>query len=235
MGLLELAIRVSVTILVLLVMARLAGPRQIAQMNFYDYVVGIAVGSLAGSTCISSDVPLWNGLTAIILFLLSGIFMSWLARKNLALRRFLSGEPIILIAHGEFQWKGLRKAKMNLNELQSNLRYGGYFDVSQIDYAILESTGKVSVLPKGFARAPKAGELNLNAADTPLQANVILDGAVLDGNLRAFGKDKAWLTAELKRQGVKDGKGVALATLTENGQLSVYRKDQVSSGRTPFL
>ena len=235
MSLLELVIRVFSTILVLLIMARLDGPRQISQMNFYDYVVGIAVGSIAGSACISDDVPLLNCLIAVVLFLLAGIFMSWLARKSMVLRRFLSGEPIILIAHGELQWNGLNRANMNVNELQSKLRHSGYFDIGQVDCAVMEPTGELSVQPKGFARPPKASDLNLSTMDPSLLANVVIDGSILYGNLSAFGKDEPWLLETLKGQGAQDIREVGLATLNNEGTLSVYLKNHDSSSHVSFI
>lgn len=235
MSIFDLTTRLLVTILVLLFLARLYGPKQIAQMNFYDYVIGITAGSLAGSITIDNSVSLLNGLLAITLYLLSGIFMSWLARKNMVLRRFLSGEPIMLIAQGKIQWQGLKRARMNINELLSNLRYGGYFDIAEIDYAVLEPTGKLSVQAKGFARPPKTADLNVSAPDTPLLANVIIDGMILHDNLTAFHKDEPWLLHELKSQGVLDKNAVGLATLNEQGTLAVYLKDNNQTTRSSFI
>ena len=161
--------------------------------------------------------------------------MSWLARKNMVLRRFLSGEPIMLIAQGKIQWQGLKRARMNINELLSNLRYGGYFDIAEIDYAVLEPTGKLSVQAKGFARPPKTADLNVSAPDTPLLANVIIDGMILHDNLTAFHKDEPWLLHELKSQGVLDKNAVGLATLNEQGTLAVYLKDNNQTTRSSFI
>lgn len=231
----ELVIRVLVTVSVLLVLARLNGPKQIAQMNFYDYVVGITVGSLAATVTLNRSISLFNGMIAIALFLLLGMFMSWLARKNMVLRRFLSGKPIVLIAKGEIQWYGLKRARMNMNELLSALRYGGYYNLAEIDYAVFEPTGKISVQPKGFARPPKTSELQLQIADTPLSANVIIDGVILQGNLKEFHKDAQWLMEQLRKQGVDQIKNVGLATMNEQGVLSLYLKDDNQTKRSSFI
>lgn len=235
MSVVELVIRLLVTVSVLLILARLNGPKQISQMNFYDYVVGITVGSLAATVTLNSSVSLLNGMIAISLFLLFGMLMSWLARKNMVLRRFLTGQPIVLIAKGEIQWHGLGRARMNMNELLSSLRYGGYYNLSDIDYAVLEPTGKISVQPKGFARPPKTSELQINMSDTPLSANVIIDGVILRGNLKEFHKDVQWLTDQLKRQGIDKLKNVGLATLNEQGALSLYLKGENQTKRSSFI
>ncbi len=225
MSIFELAVRLLVTISVLLILSRLNGPKQISQMNFYDYVVGITVGSLAATVTLDRSVSLLNGVLAIALYLLCGMLMSWLARKNMVLRRFLSGKPIVLIAKGEIQWHGLRRARMNMNELLSALRYGGYYQLAEIDYEVFEPTGKISVQPKGFARPPKTSELQLHIADTPLSANVIIDGVILKDNLKEFHKDTKWLMEQLKSQNVDEIKKVGLATLNKRGALSLYLKD----------
>ena len=113
MSVFELVIRLLAIVSVLLIMARINGPKQVSQMNFYDYVVGITVGSVAATVTLNNNISLLNGLLAVILFLLFGIFMSWIARKNMVLRRFLAGKPIVLIAKGEIQWKCFRHCSLN--------------------------------------------------------------------------------------------------------------------------
>lgn len=216
--------RALATILVLLIMDRLSGPKQIAQMSFYDYISGITVGSLAASTSINPGLPVLNGLLAIVLFLLASIFMGWLSEKSMPLRRLLTGKPIVLIARGEIQWKGMRKARLNMNELLSNLRHNGYFNLDEVYYAILEPTGKLSVQPKGFARPPKTGELNLAAPDPARHYDLVIDGEILRVNLTAAGKNERWLMGALKAQGFAGVKAIALATLDESGALSVHAK-----------
>nr|WP_162990644.1 DUF421 domain-containing protein [Maliibacterium massiliense] len=235
MSISELLIRVFASILVLLVMARLNGPKQISQMNFYDYIVGITVGSLTASVSIDSGISIPNGLIAIALFLLCGMLMSWLAQNNMVLRRFLFGRPIVLIAKGNIQRKGLRRARMNTNELLSTLRYSGYFNVSEVNYAILEPTGKLSVQPKGFARPTKASDLPSHASDTTLYANVIIDGNILHENLKAFGRDALWLRDALQKQGIVQIADIALATLDEQGAFSIYLLDHNQTSHTSLI
>lgn len=234
MSILSMLLRIIITILVLLVMARLNGPKQISQMNFYDYIVGITVGSLAASVSIDSSVGILNGTVAIVIYLLSGFFMSWLARKNMACRRFLSGKPIVLIARGEIQWNGLKRARMNINELLCSLRYSGYYNISEVDYAVLEPTGKLSVKAKGFARPAKISDLNVTVPAESLFADVIIDGSILLENLQVFQKDEQWLRQQLNQQGIYTVEEVGLAVLNDQGALSVFRKDQHQTAHTSF-
>lgn len=229
---LELIIRILLSIAVLMFLARIEGHKQISQMNYYDYIIGITVGSIAATLCIDQEIPILYGLIGIVIFMLSGTFFSLLTRKSIKLKRLLKGLPIFLIAKGEILYKGLKRARFDLSDLLRELRNQGYFDISEINYAVLEQNGMVSVLPKGYARPAKTGELKLNVPDDKLKANVIMDGKVIDGNLSAMNKDQKWLNNELAHRNIDDIKTVILGTLDENGELALFLKNDNSKKHT---
>lgn len=229
----EILLRTLLAIAVLFVLARLEGPKQVSQLTFYDYIVGITAGSIAATLCIDTETDIWVCVLAVTLFMLSSLLFSFLATKSIVMRRLLMGQPIFLIDKGLILRDGLRRARFNLSDLMRELRSLGYFDINKINYAILESNGMVSVMPKSGDRPPTAAEHGMNLPEDGIFANVVEDGKILKCNLRAFGKSAKWLSAELSRQGYELG-GVMLATLDEKGELSVYGKADSPSSRTVF-
>lgn len=232
---LEILLRVGISILVLLVLARIDGPKQISQLTYYDYIVGITVGSIAGALCVDIDINIYHGIIGIVLFMLSSMFLSWLTNKSIIARRVVTGLPIFLIAKGEVMFEGLKHARFDMNDLLRELRSQGYFDISEINYAILEPNGCVSVMPKAYARPPKVSDMALKIQEDTIMANVVIDGKIISGNLNAMNKDKNWLEGELKKQNVVRLKDVALATLDEEGSLCVYFKNRETSRRTTLI
>ncbi len=221
---LHILFRVVGSLIALAILAKVNGAKQVAQMTWYDYIVGIAVGSLAGSISIDLDTPMVYGLTAIALYMLSGLGMSFLSRKSINVRRFFSSDPIFLIARGEIIYEELKRSKIDAALLLSELRSLGFFDINEIDYAILETKGTIAVKAKPHARNVKVSDLSIQTDGEGLLANVILDGKILYGNLEAYQKDEEWLLGQLKAQGIHSLKDVIIATLSDKGELSVHVK-----------
>lgn len=226
MALYEVLVRVVFTVIVMIVMARINGPKQIAQMSFYDYVSGITVGSIAATISVNKSVSFLAGLFAICLFLGISLLLNFITQKNLKANMLLTGEPINLMVNGTINTKGLSKSKMTVSELLSNLRYSGYFNIRDVDSAILEPTGKLSVQPKGCARKVRNDDIHTQAKEPEKVIPVIMNGSVLTDNLSTMHKDKRWLTRELNKQSVdiEELKDILLAVLDENEKLTVYKK-----------
>lgn len=223
MNLFEVLFRVMIIFSVLLLMARLNGAKQISQMSFYDYISGITVGSLAATISIDDNISFLSGLCAIIFYLGASLLINILTQKNLPLSNLLTGKPLILIHQGKIQWNNMKKSKLTMSELLSNLRVGGYFNINDVYQAVLETSGKISVLPKGYARKVQNNDLKLNVSDPLLVTEVIMDGVIMNENLTLFKKDSEWLKNQLKSKQL-DLAQIALAILDENGQLTFYLK-----------
>lgn len=223
MNLFEVLFRVIIIFSVLLLMARLNGAKQIAQMSFYDYISGITVGSLAATISIDDNISFLSGLSAIIFYLGASLLINIITQKNLPLSNILTGKPLILINHGKIQWDNMKQSKLTISELLSNLRTEGYFNINEVYQAVLETNGKISVLPKGYARPVQNNDLKQKASDPILVTEVIIDGIILIDNLKLFGKDNDWLIKQLTIKQL-DITQIALAILDENGQLSFYMK-----------
>lgn len=230
----EILLRTLFTIIVLLLLTKIDGAKQISQLSFFDYIIGITAGSIAAVMCVEPDLSLWASTIALGLFMLSGAFFSFLSQKSIFCRRLLEGNPVFVIAKGEILYKGLKKARFSVNDLMRELRSQGYFDITEILYAVLETNGNVSVMLKAAARPATNEDTGNIVQDDTVRADVIIDGKVLKGNLKAFGKNEQWLTTTLKQQGIAHFKDVALASLDTDDNLSAYLKNSIEVNRSVF-
>jgi uncharacterized membrane protein YcaP (DUF421 family) len=230
---LESILRTLLAIIVLLILCRINGAKQISQLNVYDYIVGISAGSIGASLCIELNINLWAGLIAMALFMLSSLLFSVITSKSIKLRRLLSGNAKIMIAQGKINYYGLKKAHFDVDDLTRELRSQGYFDINDVEYAILENSGTVSIMPKSSSRPPNSEELNVVLPQKSLMANVIIDGKILLGNLAAVGKNEDWLRNQVARQG-QEVKDVLLGELDNQGTLRLYKKEGKNIESTIF-
>jgi len=202
-------------------LAKIIGSRQIAQLTFYDYISGITVGSLAAMAALDFSIPILPCLAAMTVVALSCLAMEWSTQKSIFLRRFLTGLPILLIEDGKLIEKNFRKARYDVNDLLRECRCAGYFDVADIATALLESNGKLSLLPKSHCAPPVRGDFSLPHQQECLLANVIIDGVAMERNMAPMGRDTAWLEARLREKSLRMG-DVLLATLSPEGQITFY-------------
>lgn len=232
MDYLEIVLRSLLSIVVLLLLARINGAKQVGQLSFYDYIVGITAGSIAATLCIDMEINIWHCLVAMALFMLSSFALSFLTSKSMFARRMLTGSPIFLVAGGKLLYDGLKRAHFDINDLLRELRSQGYFDLTQINYAILEANGSLSVMPKAADRPANVSEVGLKLPEDEIVANVIIDGKVMKGNLSAMDRDVAWLQRELERQSIPSRKKVALGVLDSKGKLQCFLKENSPTKHT---
>lgn len=213
------------SVVVLFLLTKLMGYRQMSQMSLFDYINGITIGSIAAEMATNLE-DYHRPLTAMIIYGVIAICLSITAEKSMAARRFLNGKPLILLHHGTLYEENLKKAKIDLNEFLEQCRISGYFDVSQLQTVILEVNGKFSFLPKAEERPATPSDLNLKPEQEDMTAVLVLDGHILEHNLHHSGKDKKWLTAHLSDLGYPDVKHVLLATCDLNNKLTVFAKNK---------
>ncbi|HPD02881.1 MAG: DUF421 domain-containing protein [Christensenellales bacterium] len=227
-------LRSLIAIAALFLLAKILGPRQIAQLTFFDYVTGITVGSIAAELCLATDVPAWGHVLALATFTIVAFIISFIERKSILGRRLLEGRPAVIIKDGNILYKGLQRNNLNLADILRDLRTQGYFNISDIQCAVFESNGMLSVLPKAINRPVTPADLKLAPPEAGMVGNVVMDGKILEGNLENYQKDKTWLVNQLKKQGAPALEEVVLATLDDNGNLSVYKKNMEPENRTVF-
>lgn len=219
----DIAIRAVVSIVVLFLLAKLLGNKQIKQLSFFDYVVGISIGSIAAEMATNTEVPQHFSVIAMLIYTLISMLVGFISLKSVKGRRFIEGTPIVLIENGKIIYKKLAKAQMTVNSLLAECRFAGYFDIGQIDTAVLETSGEVSILPKPSAKTVTVGDMGISVSTPKPHANVVIDGQIILRNLLAVRRTRQWLSEKLHEKNV-DVKNVLLATLDEYGTLEVYEK-----------
>lgn len=231
---LEVIIRSLVSIILLQILAKLSGPKQISQLTFYDYIIGITIGSIAAVMAIDDQIDLYLCAIAMIIYIMVGIFFSWLTTKNIKAREVLTGTPHILIFHGKIIEENLKKVHFDINDLLTQCRVAGYFDISKIEFAIMETTGNVSFMLKSEENPVTNKDMNKQIEQEELMANVIIDGKIMEKNLKAIGKDKFWLVNKVNEQDM-DIKDILLGVANLNNDLYLYNKDVEMNQEHYFL
>ena len=202
--------------------AKLMGHKQVAQLDFFDYISGITIGSVAAELATELETP-WKPLIALAVYGLASVLLRVLTSKFPKTRKYINGTPTILMDSGKLYRKNLKKAKLELSEFLLLCREMGYFDLGEIQTAVFESNGKLSVLPKAANRPATPQDLKITAKEAHIGTEVILDGRVMSDNLSRMGKNEAWLEKQLKSQGYKDAKEIFLGIYrTEDNTLSLY-------------
>ena len=200
------------------------GKKQVSELSLFDYVIGISIGNYTAEMVMNFDYQYINGIIAILTFGIISYLVSILTMKSMSLRRFSIGVPTIIIDEGKISLEALKKAKLDINDFLEQCRGEGYFDVSEISSAILEVNGKISILPKRDYQVPTLKDLKIKANKEYLSVNVIIDGNLMENNLKNSNKNKAWLDKELEKQGYNGYKNILLATIT-NDSLNIFDKD----------
>ncbi|RJX26501.1 MAG: DUF421 domain-containing protein [Dethiobacter sp.] len=207
---------------VLLVM-RLMGKREVGQLSTFDLVVAIMIAEIAVFPMQELQKPLYMGVIPMFILVGAEIFISYLCLHCKFLRRFVDGYPSVLIAEGKIMEKEMRKQRYNINDLMGQLRQKNVFNILDVEYAILETSGELSVMLKNTKRSVTPEDLNLNPAYENIPAPLVLDGEVLPENLEYLGLSRIWLEDELKRYGL-ELKNVLYASMDCQGKLYISEK-----------
>ncbi|MBQ8320560.1 MAG: DUF421 domain-containing protein [Clostridia bacterium] len=211
----------------LFIISKLLGKKQIAQLEFIDYAVGISLGSIAAEWAADFDSPFYFYAISMAIYFFLALAVALIGRKTRFFKKLFKGKPVTLVYEGRIVYGGLVKSKIDVNDLLSMLREKGFFDVNDVAYAIFETSGKLSVLPKGEKRPVVIEDLNGQSAPAAKLTNTLIaDGEVSYSGLREIAKDEAWLYKTLGIQEEQDLKNVILATYDEeNKQVLAHYKE----------
>ncbi len=224
MNFLEVVYRTFLSALTLFLLAKAMGRKQIGELNTFDYIIGITIGSIASEMTVNSDVSLINCIVAMAVLSLIGILISYATTKSMFLRRFFTGCPIILIENGKIIEKGLNKARFDINDLLQECRINGYFDISEIAYALMEANGRISFLLKSKYTPVTLSDMKIKASKKGLCVNLIIDGNIMMEHLKNINKDSAWLLTRLENMGYSDYSNILLASCDTKERITVYLK-----------
>ena len=209
----------------LFIITKIMGHKQVAQLDFFDYVSGITIGSIGAELATELEKP-YKPLVALAIYGLASLLLNLLAHKIPRTRKYINGTPTILMNGGNLYRKNLKKAKLDLSEFMLLCREQGYFDLNEIQTAIFEHNGKLSILPKAANRPATPDDLKITAKATHIGVEVIMDGRVMGENLSRMGRDVNWLTKQLKIQGCKDAKEIFLGIYRpEEDKLTLYKNE----------
>lgn len=205
----------------LLIFAKLLGKQQISQLAFFDYVLGITIGSIAASLTTDLSSRAWPHWVGLFSWAFLGYLMQYITMKWRYAAKYIEGEPTIIIMNGKIMETAMRKMRYTATDIMELLRIKSVFDLAEVNFAIIEPNGQLSVLKKPEYEPLTAKDMNISKTSTGISTELIYDGILIAENLRQLNKDKNWILRQLKKQGIKDISEVFLATLTPSGSLYV--------------
>ena len=210
------------SIITLFISAKLMGHRQISQLDVFDYISGITIGSIAAELATNLEEP-YKPLIAMIIYILFSVGINFATNKFPKMRKYFNGTPSIILDDGKFNRENMIKAKLDLGEFLMMCRQDGYFDISQIQTAVYEYNGKLTILPTSSCRPLIPSDIGVSPAKESYIKEIIMDGRVLTSSLERIGRDKNWLNSQLKAQGYSSASEVFLGLIDDNYNLSLYK------------
>ena len=239
MDLLRVILTALLSVGALFVITKIMGHKQVAQLDFFDYVSGITIGSIGAELATELESP-EKPLIALCVYGLVSIALNFLAHKMPKTRKYINGTPTILMSGGKIYRKNLKRAKLDLSEFMLLCRDKGYFDLEEIAVAVFEHNGKLSVLPRSENRPLSPKDIKIETSPAKLGTEVIMDGRIMGENLRRLGRDESWLKKALTSEGYKNEKEIFLAVYhPDTNSLKIYEKglSQMSKNiyDSPFL
>ncbi|MDA8336559.1 MAG: DUF421 domain-containing protein [Peptococcaceae bacterium] len=206
-----------------LLVVRLMGKREVGQLSPFDLVVAIIIAELAAIPMESSDIPLWHGILPVVVLGFLEVGFSYLALRNRKIRLLIDGRAQVIIKNGRLMADEMRRSRYNLDDLLTQLREAGMADIGDVEFAVLETSGKLTVVPRSQKRPVTPADLGLTTEYEGLPAVLVMDGQVLYDNLRQAGLNEGWLAAELGRRGLVPEQ-VLLASLGTDGRLFISER-----------
>lgn len=222
----DVTVRSLLSLVTLFFVTKLIGKKQVSELSLFDYVIGITIGNFAAEMTINLESNELNGILAVILFGMVAYIVSKLTMKSIKLRRYFIGVPTMIIQNGKILYEPMKRMKMDVNDLLEQCRMSGYFDISEIEYAILEASGDLSILPKAEYKPLTPKDMKINVDKSSLCANVIIDGKIMDNNLKMIGKSSKWLLKQLKQKKYNDISQLLLVTIDNQKKINIYEKNK---------
>lgn len=217
-------INAIVSFVMLFIIAKILGKKQIAELSFTDYVIGISLGSITAEWAINYQDPWYYYAIPAAIFTILSLIVVFAGRTFPLFKKMLVGRPITIIADGQIDYKNLSKSKLSINDILGMCRNKGYFDINQIAFAVFETTGDLSILPKSNQKPVVAQDMGLTLPPPSIPQALILDGKIYHEGLNAMGKDEKWLLNELGNPPKEHLKGILLA-MYDNGKVIVHDKN----------
>lgn len=222
---LNICFRTILVLIILFFITKMMGKKQISELNFFDYVVGITIGSIAADISLDIEKNMIAGIAALFIYGFISYIISFVSIKSILARRFFIGVPTVLVEKGKIIESGLKKSKIDVNDLLMEARENGYFNLDEIDYALMEVNGNISFLPKEKEKPVTKKDMKIKCSNEGLTVNAIIDSKYMVNNMKAINKDKEWLDHELKVNGYDNYDNILLAMINNNYKVTIYEKN----------
>lgn len=218
--------------LAVLIVMRVMGKREIGQLQPFELVVALMIADLAAIPMQDTGLPLLGGIIPIIVLMMAQVTLAYISMISGKGRSLICGRPSVLVENGKLVEQELRYQRYNINDLLVQLRAKEYYNLADVEFAILETNGQLSVIPKSQKRAVQPEDLNINTSYEGVPVTLVMDGQVLLDNLKKVNLNEQWLRTELQKLGVKDPKKVFFASLDTSGQLYYQLKSDPKDERS---
>lgn len=224
MEILQVLITSAVSLAVLFLLTKLMGNKQVSQLSMFDYIIGISIGSIAAEMATELENP-ENPLAAMIVYGVIAFLVSVISQRSVKVRKVMSGRPLVIMDNGIIYRENLKKARIDLSDFLTQCRTSGYFDLNQIQTAVMEYNGAISFLTVSKYRPATPSDMDIQPEQEYLQITVIMDGHINKSNLKLSGNNEVWLTKQLHLQGYNNPSDVLLALCDNNNKLTVFPMD----------
>lgn len=223
----EIIFRSVIMFIVLFLIIKILGKKQIKNLTLYDYILSITLGSIAADSIISLDTPLYDGIIAILVFFIIGYLTSIASFHNRTVEEIMDGEPLVLFENNNFNYENLENAKLSVAKLLENCRLKGCFDINELDCAVLEPSGDISILLKGKSQPITSNDLQeniqKNSQKQSLNYSIIVDGEINMDELKKAKKTKTWLNKYLKDHH-KNLENITLMEIDKNNKITLFER-----------
>ncbi|NEZ70831.1 DUF421 domain-containing protein [Clostridium botulinum] len=217
-------IRTIILYLLVILSMRLMGKKQIGELEPFELAITIMISELASLPMQDSRIPLLHGIVPILTLLIVQTMLSIVQLKSEKLRSIITGEPSLLIENGKINFKELKNQRFSINDMMEELRLQGYYDLQSVEYAILETSGQLSIIPKTEESPVTKKDLSLQTTQERLPVTLILDGKINRKNLKSIKKDEQWLKNKLEKYNISSYDELLIAVLNSKGNLYYQKK-----------
>ncbi len=218
-------VRSIILYIIILIVMRLMGKREIGQLQPFELVIAIMIADLASIPMTEAGIPIWNGIIPILALLIMHLIISMINMKSIRMREIVCGRPTILIYRGKIDEKSLKKERFTINELEERLRGNNVSNIGDIEYAILETSGQLTVIQKPNKRNTIPEDFNIMPDYEGISYDLVIDGVIMRENLQKIGRNYEWLKKSVQKFGFNPEEAL-IVTLDGKGQIFCQKKDK---------
>ncbi len=220
-------IRTLILFLSLILAMRLMGKRQLGELELSELVVAVLVADIASIPLQNPSLPLSYGLIPLLVLFCCELIISGLTYRSVRLRKLLYGRPNLIIEHGHIAQQAMHRNRFTLDELTQELRNQGILDIASVEYAVLETNGRLNIILTPEQQPVTAGQMGVTPDDTGYFSILINNGRIIDKNLKRMGRDERWLQKQLQQRGAQSVRDVYLLMLNDAGQIYFSAKEPI--------